>query len=76
MRLSGPAHGIVTKTVHKTLPGSGGSPGDGWVYGYRGWWGSRGWDWLGLGGLFDMKLTLSLRHNCLKLKMVISVELI
>ena len=22
--LNGPAHGIVTKTVHKTLPGSGG----------------------------------------------------
>ena len=24
IRLSGPAHGIVTKTVHKTLPGGGG----------------------------------------------------
>ena len=28
IRLSGPAHGIVTKTVHKTLPGGGG--GRGW----------------------------------------------
>ena len=25
----------------------------------------------GGGGLFDMKLTLSVRHNCLKLKMII-----
>ena len=24
IRLGGPAHGIVTKTVHKTLPGGGG----------------------------------------------------
>ena len=24
-----------------------------------------------VGGLFDMKLTLSVRHNCLKLKMII-----
>ena len=24
MRLGSPAHGIVTKTVHKTLPGGGG----------------------------------------------------
>ena len=33
IRLSGPAHGIETKTVHKTPPGG------------RGWWGSgsRGW---------------------------------
>ena len=30
IRLSGPAHGIVTKTVHKTLPG---------VVGLGGWWG-------------------------------------
>ena len=52
----------------------------------RGWWGSRGWvgiwlegvvgvqgvGWLdGVRGLFDMKLTLSVRHNCLKLKMII-----
>ena len=27
VRLGGPAHGIVTKTVHKTLPGGGGGPG-------------------------------------------------
>ena len=33
IRLSGPAHGIVTKTVHKTLPGGGGGPGSGWVGG-------------------------------------------
>ena len=32
MRLGGPAHGIVTKTVHKTLPGACGGPG---VGGYR-----------------------------------------
>ena len=25
----------------------------------------------GAGGLFDMKLTLSVRHNCLKLKLII-----
>ena len=31
MRLGGPAHGIVTKTVHKTLAGGGGGPG-GWVF--------------------------------------------
>ena len=33
VRLGGPAHGIVTKTVHKTLPGGGGGPrvgGSGW----------------------------------------------
>ena len=31
IRLSGPAHGIVTKTVHKTLPeGGGGQEGRGW----------------------------------------------
>ena len=51
--VSGPAHGIVTKTVHKSLPGGG--------YRVTG----------GGGGLFDMKLTLSVRHNCLKLKMII-----
>ena len=70
MRLGGPAHGIVTKTIHKTLPGmvgvqrvdgyrvtnSGGDPG-----------GGVGGRWR---GLFDMKLTLSVRHNCLKLKMI------
>ena len=27
IRLGGPAHGIVTKTVHKTLPGDGGGQG-------------------------------------------------
>ena len=27
IRLSDPAHGIVTKTVHKTLPGGGGGQG-------------------------------------------------
>ena len=36
IRLGGPAHGIVTKTVHKTLPGGGGGPGGGWVGGGRG----------------------------------------
>ena len=29
MRLGGPAHEIVTKTVHKTLPGGDGSQGEG-----------------------------------------------
>ena len=29
MRLSDPAHGIVTKTVHKTLPWGGGGRGQG-----------------------------------------------
>ena len=46
IRLGGPADGIVTKTVHKTLPG-------GWVGGWgvgRGWWGSRG-GWVGLVGV-------------------------
>ena len=27
---------IVAKTVHKTLPGGGGGPGGGWVWGGRG----------------------------------------
>ena len=36
------AHGIVTKTVHKTLPGGGGGTGDGWVWEYRGCWVPRG----------------------------------
>ena len=31
MRLGAPAHGIVTKTVHKTLPRGGGGPVGGWV---------------------------------------------
>ena len=56
--LGGPAHGIVTKTVHKTLPGGGGGPRGGWVWGYSRWWGPGGvvWSW---GVCFDMKLTLS-----------------
>ena len=33
----------MTKTVHKTLSGGGGGAGGGWVKGYKGWWGSRGW---------------------------------
>ena len=36
IRLGGLAHGIVTKTVHKTLPGGGGG---------------RGWGGLGGGGV-------------------------
>ena len=44
MRLDGPAHGIVTKTVHKTLPGGRGGQEGGWVR---------------VGGLFDMNLTHS-----------------
>ena len=31
IRLGGPAHGIVTKIIHKSLPGSGGRPGGRWV---------------------------------------------
>ena len=47
IRLGGAAHGIVTKTVHKTLPGGGGGRGGlGGVGGQdwwgQGWWGSRG----------------------------------
>ena len=71
MRLGGPAHGIVTKIVHKTLPGGGGGPGVGGYLVTGGWWGSRGGVGGAVGGLFDMKLTLSVRHNCLKLKMII-----
>ena len=48
--VGGPAHGIVTKTVHKTLPGGGGGPRGGWVWEYKGWWEPRGWG--GGGGLF------------------------
>ena len=33
IRLGGPAHGIVTKTVHKTLPGGGGGPEGGGIQG-------------------------------------------
>ena len=59
IRLGGPAHGIVTKTVHKILPGGGGGlvvcsegPGDGWVGGWWDlWWvGSRGGGGLGVCG--------------------------
>ena len=45
IRLGGLAHGIVTKTVHKTLPGGGGGPG----------WEGRGdgvQEWVGRGGGF------------------------
>ena len=49
IRLSGPAHGIVTKTVHKTLPGDGGGKGVAGGGGQgvegggdHGWWGSGG----------------------------------
>ena len=41
IRLGGPAHGILTKTVHKTLPGGGGGQvGKGGRVG--GWWESKG----------------------------------
>ena len=43
IRLSGPAHGIVTKTVHKTLPWGGGGGG-------RGCWGVEGAGGKGGGG--------------------------
>ena len=33
IRLDDPAHGIVTKTVHKTLPEGGGAQVNGWVMG-------------------------------------------
>ena len=33
IRLDGPAHEIVTKTVHKTLPEDGRGPGGGWMGG-------------------------------------------
>ena len=51
IRLGGPAHGIVTKTVHKTLPG-GGWVCRGWVGGggVQGWWGYRG-GWVGVVGI-------------------------
>ena len=38
IKLSSPAHEIVTKTVHETLPGSGGGEG-GRGAGVRGWCG-------------------------------------
>ena len=31
IRLGGPAHGIVTTIIHKSLPGSGGGPGGRWA---------------------------------------------
>ena len=69
MRLGGPAHGIVTKIVYKTLPGGGG--GQEWVgILVTGGGGARVGGWA-VGGLFDMKCTLSVRHNYLKLKMII-----
>ena len=52
IRLSDPAHWVVTRTVHKNLPGGGGVRGGGgqglegggvrewWGYGGMGWWGS------------------------------------
>ena len=40
MRLGGPAHGIVTKTVHKPLPGGGGV---------------RGWVGIGLQGVVGVQ---------------------
>ena len=40
IRLGGPAHGILTKTVHKTLPGVVGSRG--WVGGWVGGAGGPG----------------------------------
>ena len=46
----------------------GGGPGGGWVEDYRGD-GDPGVE--DVGGLFDMKLTLSVWHNYLKLKMII-----
>ena len=43
IRLGGPAYGIVTKTVHITLPGGSGGRGLGVSGGWgSGWWGSRG----------------------------------
>ena len=47
IRLGGPAHGIVTKTVHITLPGGGG--GRGW--GVQRVVGVRGGEGLGGGGV-------------------------
>ena len=49
IRLGDPAHGIVTKTVHKTLPGGDGGPG---VVGSRGWVGMVGVQgWVGVQGV-------------------------
>ena len=48
IRLGDPAHGIMTKTVHKTLPGVVGS-GGGWVGWVGGGGGPRG-EWVGVVG--------------------------
>ena len=54
IRLGGPAHRIVTKTVHKTLPEGGGGHGvkDGRVVGGGGrvWWGQVGRGLVGVKG--------------------------
>ena len=63
IRPGGPAHGIVTKTVHKTLPGGGGwwcSPRGGWVCLGRGGVGPRGgWYWgvgvVGVQGMVEVQ---------------------
>ena len=60
----GPAYGIVKETLHKSLP-RGGVDSRGLVV--VGGPGVVGWG----GGLFDMKLTLSVQHNCRKVKMII-----
>ena len=51
IRLGGPAHEIVTNTVHKTLPGGGGvvRVWGRWL-GVKGWWG-MGWGQVGCGGV-------------------------
>ena len=54
-KIGGPAHRIVTKTVHETLPGGGWGPGVGGEYE-----GTGVGEGPGVGGLFDMKLSLSM----------------
>ena len=50
IRLSDPALGIVTKTVHKTLPGGGGGGRGGVVVGVVWWgWGGGGGEVVGMG---------------------------
>ena len=51
IRLGGPAHGIITKTVHKTLPGGGGCGCKEWDLGVVGVYGVEviGWAIYGLG---------------------------
>ena len=41
--LGGPVHEIVTKTVHKSLPGDGGGPGSRWLGGWLGGKGVQVW---------------------------------